>query len=160
MLLRPKNGARALDLACGAGRNAFYLADLSYAVDAWDISDVGLALLRQELERRPDHPHISPRQVDLDTAELPVAHYDLVLDAYFLDRRLFGRMQAALRADGLLVVHTLMRRRKHEDRTPRHLLEPGELRRSLPGLDLVEYLEDDVEGWARLIGRSTLSASS
>jgi tellurite methyltransferase len=33
-------GVRALDLACGAGRNSLHLASLGYAVDAWDISDV------------------------------------------------------------------------------------------------------------------------
>ena len=33
---------RALDVACGAGRNALYLAEHGYAVDAVDISSVAL----------------------------------------------------------------------------------------------------------------------
>src|SRR5438128_6186526 len=68
--LKPaRHGARALDLACGAGRNSLHLATLGYVVDAWDISDVALGLLRDELERRladGSRPEVHPRQVDLD----------------------------------------------------------------------------------------------
>ena len=44
-----ESGALALDVACGNGRNAIHLARLGYAVDAWDVSDVGLGLLRERL---------------------------------------------------------------------------------------------------------------
>ena len=159
-LLRPAwAAARALDLACGAGRNALYLASLGYAVDAWDISDVALAELAKELERRRAAGQaldVRARQVDLDTAVVPESSYDLVLDAFFLDRSLFPAMRAALRPGGLLVVHTLMRRCEHEDRNPAHLLEPGELRASFSGLQMIEYTEDAIEGWARLVARRDL----
>ena len=39
-------GGRALDVACGDGRNALYLAQLGYMVDAIDVSDVAIDALR------------------------------------------------------------------------------------------------------------------
>ena len=39
-------GGRALDVACGDGRNAVYLAQLGYMVDAIDVSDVAIGALR------------------------------------------------------------------------------------------------------------------
>ena len=38
---------RALDVACGDGRNARLLAELGFAVDAIDVSDVAVAALRE-----------------------------------------------------------------------------------------------------------------
>src|SRR5205823_13213136 len=38
---------RALDLACGGGRNAFWLADRGWRVTAVDFSDVALAAARR-----------------------------------------------------------------------------------------------------------------
>jgi CobQ/CobB/MinD/ParA family nucleotide binding protein len=96
------------------------------------------------------------RLVDRFAAELPEQQYDLLLDAFFLDRALFRRMQPALRPEGLVVVHTLMRRRQHEDRNPAHLLEPGELATSFPGLRILHQAEDDVAGWAELVARRDL----
>lgn len=156
-LLRPRQpGAVALDLACGAGRNALYLARLGYSVDAWDISDVALDLLVRELERRRAGGQslaIAPRRVDLETARLPASAYDLVLDMHFLERSLFRSMVAALRPEGLLVVQTLMRRADGDNRNPAYLLEPGELAAGFGELDRVEYEEDPAHGWAGLIAR-------
>ena len=156
-LLRPgRPAARALDLACGAGRNALYLAGLGYRVDAWDISDAALDLLRAELERRRamgQSPAIAPLRVDLETASLPASAYDLVLTINFLERSLFASMAAALRSDGWLVVQTLMRRAAADDRNPAYLLEPGELRAAFPRLELVDYQEDPIGGWAGLVAR-------
>ena len=43
---------RALDIACGLGRNALFLARHGFAVDAIDISSAGLAIARRKaLER-------------------------------------------------------------------------------------------------------------
>lgn len=156
-VLRPRRPrAQALDLACGAGRNALYLAGLGYSVDAWDISDVALQLLRAELERRRASGQtlaVAPRRVDLETVTLPVSTYDLVLDVQFLQRSLFPSMTAALRTEGLLVVLTLMRRADADDRNPAYLLETGELRTVFRSLEVLEYEEDPAAGWAGLVAR-------
>ena len=157
--LRPtRPGARALDLACGLGRNALYLAELGYRVDAWDISDRALALLGAELDRRAAAGRplpVSPRRVDLDHAALPRSAYDLVLDYYFLDRALFESLAAALRPGGLLVFETAVdlgwgaEHVKH----PAHRLQSGELGRAFAGLEVLEYVEDERAGVARLLAR-------
>src|SRR5574338_586397 len=54
-LAPPYEGARALDLACGPGRNAVWLAEQGWAVDAWDVSDVALDILQHELDHRAAH---------------------------------------------------------------------------------------------------------
>ena len=40
------NGTKALDIACGTGRNAKFLAKHGFHVDALDISPVGLEALK------------------------------------------------------------------------------------------------------------------
>ena len=164
-LLRPDhNGARALDLACGAGRHTLFLAGMGYEIDAWDISEVGLELLQHALlaeQPRDGRPlKVNPRQVDLETVDLPMHAYDLVLDLYFLDRRLLRQIPGALRPGGLVVVRTLMRRATGEDRNTFHLLGPGELRQRFSALEQLEYAEDPVAGWTAVAARQRTAPTS
>ena len=49
----PKLAAgRALDVACGAGRNSIFLAQAGYQVDAIDISPEGLKQAREKAEHQ------------------------------------------------------------------------------------------------------------
>jgi SAM-dependent methyltransferase len=79
------SGRRALDIAAGSGRNAIYLAEQGFAVDAVDISDRGLALVSGL------HPNIRPVCADLDTFDIPAQRYDLIVNILYLNRRLFPR---------------------------------------------------------------------
>ena len=46
---------RALDLACGAGRNAIWLAERGFVVDAVDIAEAGLDIARRKRDQvRPN----------------------------------------------------------------------------------------------------------
>lgn len=152
--LHPAPGApaRALDLACGAGRNALYLAGLGYTVDAWDVSEVGLAHLRRAAQERGLAARVRVRQVDLEGAPLPVARYDLVLDTYFLDRRLLPAMPAAVKPGGLMFMETLLSTPQKPGR-PDYYLQPGELRAAFPGFAALYYEENAAEGWAALLAR-------
>jgi SAM-dependent methyltransferase len=102
--LRP--GA-ALDLACGAGRNAVWLAGQGWRVTAVDFSGVALRMARGlEAERR-----VSVEWVEADVlAWMPPARaYDLVCVLYLqlpaAERRTaLGRAAAAVRPDGTLLV--------------------------------------------------------
>jgi tellurite methyltransferase len=155
-LIRPRQpNLRALDLACGTGQNALYLARLGSKVDAWDISEVALDLLCAQLEASGHSLWVTPRQVDLDFASIPTTTYDLVLDINFLERQLFHAMAEALRPDGLLLVRMLMCKPAGDDRTPAYLLEPGELQAAFAQLETLEYAEDPVSGCAALVARRT-----
>jgi len=94
--------SRALDLACGAGRNAIWLAERGFAVDAVDIAEAGLELARRRAAERG--VTVGWHCLDLDEG-LPVEldGYDLVLAMRFLDRQVFPQLPGRLRPGGWLV---------------------------------------------------------
>lgn len=98
---------RALDLACGGGRHALFLAEQGWEVDAVDASQVGLDVLAREAERRGVRAKIATHRADLETEPagfvLAPRHYDLILDFYFLHRPLLAAVPAGLRSGGLFV---------------------------------------------------------
>jgi len=101
---------RALDLGCGEGRNAVWLADRGFRVDAVDFSDVGLAKGRRLAERRG----VEVAWVEADLGEFVPAErsYDLVI-VFYLQlpwgslRPVLRRAAAAVASGGtfLLVAH-------------------------------------------------------
>jgi tellurite methyltransferase len=135
-------GRRALDLACGDGRNAAYLAELGFEVDAVDVSDVVIGRLRAAAA--PRRLAIDARQVDLEREALPVDRYDLVVQINYLQRDLFGSVAAALRPGGIVIAETFMRTDMpgaQRELDPRYLLDEGELRTAFPGLVVLRYRE-------------------
>ena len=156
----PRPEARALDLACGPGRNSVWLAEHGWTVDAWDLSDVALAILVYEREDRASRGFPLPievREIDLDNAEIPAETYDLVLNMLFLDRRLWPGLAAALRPGGLLAFETFvdLPGGRGSEVSPEHLLQSGELRTAFEalGLETVLYDEAGPRGTARLLAR-------
>lgn len=96
---------RALDLACGRGRNALLLAEYGFAVTAVDGSAEGLALLGEESRRRG--LKLSLRQQDLEAEpQLPVAAFEVVIDFFYLQRSLFPALKAAVVPGGVVVMRT------------------------------------------------------
>ncbi|SFV51818.1 Tellurite resistance protein-related protein [hydrothermal vent metagenome] len=116
------NGNKALDIACGMGRNSRYLASHGFEVDAIDISSVAISNLQ-------DIPNIYPKEVDLDSYKLPKDSYDLIVCTYYLNRSLFPQMIEALRDGGLLIFETFISHpdSKKAPSNPLFLLKQGEL---------------------------------
>lgn len=102
-------GGRALDLACGVGRDALFLAAQGYRVDAVDLSRVALRMARAEAKRR--NLSIQFIEADLDNYAIKPETYDLIVDFYFLDRRLMPQMRAGLKRGGLVFLETYNIRR-------------------------------------------------
>jgi SAM-dependent methyltransferase len=102
--LRP---GTALDLACGSGRNAVWLAERGWRVTAVDFSGVALRMARSlAAERRVEVEWI---EADVVTWTPPSRAYDLVCVLYLqlpvLERRtVLARAADALRAGGTLLV--------------------------------------------------------
>ena len=90
---------RALDVACGLGRNAIHLAANGYAVDAMDISGVALA----EARERAAGVDVNWIEMDLGQPDIACDTYDVIVVARFLDRPLIPRLIDALRPGGHLV---------------------------------------------------------
>lgn len=131
-------GRCALDLACGGGRNAIFLAGRGFCVDAVDISEVAIKSLKKRVGDLP----ICPILADLDTFTPEANRYDLAVMAHFLDRDLIARTAEALKPGGLFVVETYMDHPDNEKRgNPDFLLAPGELKKLFEGWTVLVYEE-------------------
>ena len=140
-LLKP---GRALDLACGAGRNALYLAGLGWQVTAVDRSAVGIRLLRERAAGLDVEAHL----VDLEAGEFAIAPeaYDLVCDFYYLQRDLFPAIRAGVRPGGVFAgaIHLA---------AGKYALQPGELRELFAGWKILFYSEAQETGRTRRSAR-------
>lgn len=135
----------ALDLACGPGRNALYLAEHGWRVTAVDGSRVAIDLLLARARERK--LTLDAQVADLESGEWRVpgvgfegAAFNLVLSCYFLDRRLIPLMQKALRPGGLLVLIAHMADPDQPQGTPTRAF-PGELRKCFEGWNILHYRE-------------------
>ena len=135
---------RALDVATGLGRNALALARAGYHVDAVDISPTALHEAARRA-RRAGLPGIRWIVADLDRWRPARGLYDVVVNAFFLKRRMFPALRAAVRPGGLLIFETHLDAGEHDagpaDR--RRRLHPGELRRVLGDWEIL-YASDGV----------------
>lgn len=136
-------GIRALDLACGLGRSALWLAAQGYTVDAVDISITALRKARAEMLRR-GLGGVNFLVADLDHFPLPAYPYDLVCVFRFLDRDLFPAIRARVRPGGRVIYRTFNRRRlaRRPDVNPDQLLRLGELPDLFPGWDVLYHAEE------------------
>ncbi len=163
---------RALDVAAGRGRHALELRARGYAVEAWDVSPVGLVELAECWERadadasasgRPRGPRarvatLTTRSVDLIGAEgarpwraLALEPFDLVLVAWFLHRPLIADLAALVRPGGVALVRTATVDRAGSKPPLAYCLERGELARGLSGFTTLWHEERD--GRAGLLAR-------
>lgn len=137
-----RGAPRALDVATGLGRNALALAHAGYRVDAVDISPTALHEAARRA-RRAGLPGIRWIVADLDRWRPQRGLYDVVVNAFFLKRRMFPALRAAVRPGGLLIFETHLDAGEHDagpaDRSRR--LRPGELRRILGDWEIL-YASD------------------
>lgn len=145
-------GGRALELACGLGRNALWLAAQGYTVDAFDISLTALHHARAEMQRR-NLTGVNFVVADLDEFTLPVYAYDLVYVFRFLDRALFPAIRARVRPGGLVIYETLNVRQlqRSPESCADHMLHLGELPEHFPGWDVL--FADDAAYTSAYVGR-------
>jgi 2-polyprenyl-3-methyl-5-hydroxy-6-metoxy-1,4-benzoquinol methylase len=69
----------AIDLGCGNGRNAIYLAQAGFAVEAVDFSETAVAWARQNITQAGVDVRL--QRASVFELERPAAHYDLVCDS-------------------------------------------------------------------------------
>jgi SAM-dependent methyltransferase len=97
---------KALDLACGMGRNALALARGGYQVTAVDFSLVALDVLSAAAAR--EKLPVAVVCADLEAGDYRVApeSFDLGLQFYYLFRPLLSRLQDAVRPGGYIAIRT------------------------------------------------------
>jgi len=141
-----RDAPRALDVACGDGRNARLLAELGFAVDAIDVSDVAVAALRAAAAERG--LPVTAAVVDLERDGLPDGTWDVVVCVNYLQRDLFAGLQDALTAGGLLLCETFARAHVEElgrPFNPAYVLDRNELLRAFCDLHVRHYREGVAE---------------
>jgi tellurite methyltransferase len=143
----PIQPGRAFDIATGKGRNAIFLAEHGFTVDAMDISAVALEEARKTA--RAKKVDINFIEKDLDHAEFPEAAYDLVVNFNFLERALIGKIKSALKPGGHIVFETFLIDQKDlgHPRNPAYLLGHNELLELFSDFRVLYYREGKfVEG--------------
>lgn len=133
---------KALDLAAGNGRNAFFLAEQGFQVDAVDVSGVAVDLIQSKT------PAINGIHQDLDHYTPAPGTYDLIININYLNRRLFPHIKRSLRKNGILIFKTFLDSHfpvAPESHTNRdHYLQANELLHAFLSLQILYYAEVDV----------------
>ncbi len=137
--IKEANLGRALDVACGTGRNTHFLADLGFVVDAIDLSDYALSCIREDA-------NIIKQEVDLDHYNIE-EKYDLIININYLNRSLMAQMRDALKEGGVILFETFIQAHDKPEKgsmNPDYLLEKNELLRAFCDLDIIYYEEKDI----------------
>jgi tellurite methyltransferase len=135
----------ALDLACGGGRHAMWLARQGLRVTAVDRSEAAIAAVAAAA--REQALSIDARVIDLEQPDASLGReaYDIIVGVHYLHRALFPAIEQALRPGGILMYETFTRAQARRGRptNPAFLLEPGELRRLTSGLIVIDEREGE-----------------
>jgi SAM-dependent methyltransferase len=117
---------RALDLACGTGRNTLWLAERGWSVTAIDGSPSAIQTLRRSAGRAG--VTVDAQIADLEKPEFTIAlaHYDLIAMCYYFQRNLIDQCKRGLVPGGVMVAIALLIEPGKENSSFR--LQPGELR--------------------------------
>jgi dihydroneopterin aldolase len=144
---------RALDVACGGGRHALYLASHGFEVEAIDRDAETLAKLAATAKQR-HLAQMTVKQVDLERTtderpEFPSNTYDAIVVCFYLHRPLFPWLIDALKPNGVLLYETFTIDNYVRHRHPRRwefCLAQNELLRLTSSLRVLSYDEGEHEG--------------
>ncbi len=120
---------RALDLACGSGRNAIWLANRGWSVTAVDIAPAV-----------PSHVRIETKMADLERHEYTIApeSWDLIVICRYLQRDLFEPAKAGVVPGGVIVAVVLL----DDGKGGRFRMKRGELAGYFKDWEILRLSED------------------
>ena len=132
----PLPPGRALDLACGAGRNAMWLARQGWDVFAIDGAEEAIRIVHEHA------PEIDARVIDLEKNlphPFPDASFDLIAILFFLPRPLYAEARRLLKPGGILVTAIRMR-----GINPKFCVAQGELRVLFTDYEMLHETEGEI----------------
>jgi tellurite methyltransferase len=129
----------AIDLACGTGRNALFLAELGWTITAVDGSKTAIEKLKQRAAERGLKVKAEVCDLTSPGFTLPDQTFDLVVIAYYLQRDLFAKVRPALHSGGIVlaIVHTP----EPGEKPSYKRAAPGELQEFFADWDVLYYYE-------------------
>ncbi len=141
---------RGLDLACGLGGNARFMAQCGLSIEAWDISDVALTQLNNWAA--VNKLKINPVLVDLNQMLFPYQQFDVIVVSCYLNRQLFAQLEQALKPNGKLFYQAFLAPvQDHAPNNPDFYIQTGEFNQAWPSLTTLVY----GEGWIKDLQSST-----
>lgn len=154
------SGGSALELACGTGRDAVFLASCGWRVVAidWlpDALQRGAALAARCADAIEP---VTWRVLDLEAPDVSIgAKFDLVTIFRFLHRPLIGRLHEWLNPGGVVLYETftaLHRARHGKPAKDAHIVQMGELPELFAGYDIRHHSEE----WRGSVHTARLVAS-
>jgi SAM-dependent methyltransferase len=124
---------RALDLACGAGRNSVWLAQRGWDVTAIDGASEAIRIVHEH------DPSVDARIMDLETGNaLPFddESFDLVAILFYLHRPLFAEARRVVKRGGIVVSAAKMH--------GTYRIAPGELAQHFDGFEVLHSSEGEI----------------
>jgi 2-polyprenyl-3-methyl-5-hydroxy-6-metoxy-1,4-benzoquinol methylase len=147
----PSKGS-ALDIACGQGRTAVWLAERGLTVRAFDISPVAIEHAKAAAAQRGVADRCRFEAVDLDRGLPYGPPVEVIVCHLFRDERLDRALVARLAPGGLLAVAALS---EVGAAAGRFRVRPGALTEAFADLDILAA--DEGSGTAWLLGRRRAS---
>jgi SAM-dependent methyltransferase len=129
----------ALDLACGAGRNALWLAEHGWQVTAIDGAPAAIQLTRDRAFERGVRLHARVADLEAQDYVIESSAWDLIAICYYLHRDLFEPAKRGVKPGGVLIaiVHIA---EGTENPTPTRLRR-GELEAYFHGWEILHRYE-------------------
>lgn len=130
---------KALDLACGAGRNALWLAEHGWEVTAVDGAAAAIEILRTHAKERA--LKINAIVADLEKGEFQIepSRWDLIAMCYYLQRNLFEPAKRGVAPGGILI--SIVHVNEPGEADGPHRLRPGELEQYFAGWEILHRHE-------------------
>lgn len=140
----PSTKRRALDVACGTGRNVRFLAESGFdSVLGLDISDIAI-----QRARNSDQAKILPIRYqihDLDKGLSKFGKFDFIAMIRFVDRELITRLDQNLNDGGCALFELHMKYQGNEQlagpRTDRFRVEAGEVQQLISHMEILRETE-------------------
>lgn len=141
--LLPARGT-ALDIACGVGGNALFLAKAGLDTVAVDISDVAIEKLQQHAVAEGLSIHTLVRSADSHYFAAAPGQFDVITVSNYLDRELFKILPDMLKPGGLLFYQTFVKDKADPQTGPSNpafLLNENELLELTSGLSCRMFID-------------------
>ncbi|MFC2073087.1 methyltransferase domain-containing protein [Chloroflexota bacterium] len=135
---------KALDLACGTGRNALFLAEKGYEVTAIDISPTAIKLAKNKAMAKG--LKINWIVADLDSFKI-CGQYDVISNFFHVNMKMVPDMIISLNIGGMLIYqhHMFPPFPFSEPHSNRFSFKPGELPQLFKDLKVLHYEEHQVD---------------
>jgi tellurite methyltransferase len=130
---------KALDLACGSGRNAIWLAGRGWNVTAVDGSPAATEILRSRASNRGIAVNTNVANLEKFEYQIEPASWNLIAICYYLQRGLFDPAKQGVVPGGVLI--SIVHITDPGEEPTAHRLRPGELERYFQGWEILHSRE-------------------